>query len=278
MRDVGAGNETQIPLLKHPNNEVSVWRNGIGFRSRWEKGTTSKPIGRGRLYNNGGLTWFFFTNFPDNYGLEQMWKIFLKWGDVRDVYIPPRRDKKGLRFGFVKFKDVLILKALEEKLASIKIGDIRLEVNIPMFDRNNNRAVDMGQQRRSVPGMVTNNFRNGSSYAKVVKEGGLNEYKQKHDYRGGQIGGRAVRTKDNEWKGLTFNVAEDDLGWLKGCYVAKTFNPEGVFSLQNKLQMEGVFSISTTPMGGNMVLLQPKEDGSIENLLGDDTSCLPNWF
>lgn len=58
--------------------------------------------------------------------------------------------------------------------------------------------------------------------------------------------------------------------WLQGSYVAQTFNPEGVFSLQNNLQMEGVFLIDTIPMRGNMVLLQPKE-GAIEQLMGEDT-------
>lgn len=42
--------------------------------------------------------------------------------------------------------------------------------------------------------------------------------------------------------------------------------------------MEGIFSITTIPMGGNLVLLQPKEQGVIKALLGEDTICLPNWF
>lgn len=66
--------------------------------------------------------------------------------------------------------------------------------------------------------------------------------------------------------------------WLKGSCVARSFNPEGVFSVQNNLQMEGISSIDTIPMGGNLVLLQLKEEGTIEQYLGEDTICLPNWF
>lgn len=82
---------------------------------------------------------------------------------------------------------------------------------------------------------------------------------------------------ENEWKGFTFNVSEEQTQWLQGCYVEKTFRPEGLLTLQNKLQMEGVFSVGTTPMGGKLVLLTPKE-GAIESILGDGSIALEKWF
>lgn len=60
--------------------------------------------------------------------------------------------------------------------------------------------------------------------------------------------------------------------------MAQTFNPEGVMGIQNKLQMEGIFSIGTTPMGGSLVLLLPKEERAIESLIGDGTIALEKWF
>lgn len=51
-------------------------------------------------------TSFFFTNFPDNFGEVDMWKIFSRWVSVGEVFIPPKRDKFGKRFGFVRFKFV----------------------------------------------------------------------------------------------------------------------------------------------------------------------------
>lgn len=60
--------------------------------------------------------------------------------------------------------------------------------------------------------------------------------------------------------------------------MAQTFHPKSVFTIQNKLHMEGIFSIGTTPMGGNLVLLIPKEEGAVESLLGDGTIALENWF
>lgn len=50
---------------------------------------------------------------------------------MRVAYIPPRRDKKGKRFGFVKFKDVHHVKSMIEQLSGILIGIYKLIVNLP---------------------------------------------------------------------------------------------------------------------------------------------------
>lgn len=54
-----------------------------------------------------GTTTYYFTNFPDSYGVEDMRQGFLKWGRVSDVFIPLKKDKYGKRFHFVSFQDVM---------------------------------------------------------------------------------------------------------------------------------------------------------------------------
>lgn len=51
-------------------------------------------------------TSFFFTEFPDHYGAKDMWSIFQRFGRVFEVFIPNKRDKRGKRFGFVRFFEV----------------------------------------------------------------------------------------------------------------------------------------------------------------------------
>ncbi|MCI42072.1 RNA recognition motif, partial [Trifolium medium] len=51
-------------------------------------------------------TSFFVTNFPDDASTEDLWKLFVKYGRVGEVYIPKKLDIRGRRFGFVKFKEV----------------------------------------------------------------------------------------------------------------------------------------------------------------------------
>jgi RNA recognition motif-containing protein len=49
-------------------------------------------------------TSFFFTNIPTDATSEDLWKVFLKFGRVGEVYLPKKLDKRGRWFGFVKFK------------------------------------------------------------------------------------------------------------------------------------------------------------------------------
>lgn len=72
-------------------------------RESWRERNNSKQW-RGPSYLLD--TTSFFTNFPDNFGREDMWKIFNRWESVKEVFIPPKNDKYGKRFGFVRFKHV----------------------------------------------------------------------------------------------------------------------------------------------------------------------------
>lgn len=76
-----------------------------------------------------------------------MWKVFLKWRKVRDLYIPPRRDKVGRRFGFVKFKDVLDLRELEKKLEAVQVGEKRVHLNLARFERHDFNSKVKGTHR-----------------------------------------------------------------------------------------------------------------------------------
>ncbi|KAK7283205.1 hypothetical protein RIF29_12577 [Crotalaria pallida] len=78
---------------------------------------------------------FFFSNFPSEYGVSEMWKVFSLKGSVGEVVIPPNRDKVGRRFGFVRFKDVNDVGALERNLRSVWIDDTRVQVNRPKYER-----------------------------------------------------------------------------------------------------------------------------------------------
>jgi hypothetical protein len=49
--------------------------------------------------------------------------FFLKYGRVGEVYLPKKLDKRGKRFGFVKFKEVEVL---SEKLRDVWMGSYKL--------------------------------------------------------------------------------------------------------------------------------------------------------
>jgi len=62
-----------------------------------------------------------------------MWKIFLRWGRIKDIFISSRLNIKGQRFGFVRFFEVVDVDVLERRLNLIWIGTWKLRVNKPKY-------------------------------------------------------------------------------------------------------------------------------------------------
>lgn len=138
----GNSEEKLSPFFKHPvikvreaesiSEQISD-RESCQFFSK-HTGWIERKIGKNqpasfpKLF--AGTTTYYFTNFPDSYGVEDTRKVFHKWGRVRDVFIPLKKDKFGKRFGFFKFQDVHAPKALEAKLDGIWLGSHRLMANI----------------------------------------------------------------------------------------------------------------------------------------------------
>lgn len=90
--------------------------------------------------------------------------IFAKYESVSDVYIPPRKNKQGCGFGFVRFFNITKAKIMEAKLSTILIGNQKLQVNIPKFDKGYQKEMERKNMRSSHPAME-NKTRKGVSYA-----------------------------------------------------------------------------------------------------------------
>lgn len=57
------------------------------------------------------------------------------------------------------------------------------------------------------------------------------------------------------WRGMTHEVTEEDMGWLKDSYIGQTHSPDEVFLLQEKILAEGFYAVKVTPLGGDLVLI-----------------------
>ena len=104
----------------------------------------SKVVGNGKQIHYRNLHWrdhedvttFYFSRFPDGTRETDLWKIFQKWGRVREVFIPKHKNKEGHIFGFVRFIEVMDERRLERDLDNnIIIDGLKLFVNRPKFDR-----------------------------------------------------------------------------------------------------------------------------------------------
>ncbi|PNX70332.1 serine/arginine-rich splicing factor 2-like protein, partial [Trifolium pratense] len=69
-----------------------------------------------------------------------LWKVFGKYGRVGEVYVPNKVDKRGCRFGFVKFKEVRNVEELSKKLEDVWHGTYKLRVNLARFGRDGNKG------------------------------------------------------------------------------------------------------------------------------------------
>ncbi|MCI14413.1 endonuclease/exonuclease/phosphatase family protein, partial [Trifolium medium] len=85
-------------------------------------------------------TSFFITNFPNEATSEDLWELFLQYGKVGEVYIPKKLDKRGRRFGFVKFKEVKEVEMLSESLRDVWLGSFKLRVNLSRFGRSESKV------------------------------------------------------------------------------------------------------------------------------------------
>ena len=59
------------------------------------------------------ITSYYFTRFPDDKTEKELWTQFKKWGDVREIFVSKQRNKRGRRYGLVRFKGVSDEKRLE---------------------------------------------------------------------------------------------------------------------------------------------------------------------
>ncbi|MCH90412.1 endonuclease/exonuclease/phosphatase family protein, partial [Trifolium medium] len=89
---------------------------------------------------------YYFTNLPDDFKVVDLWAVFAKFGRVGEVYIPQERDKRGNRFGFVKFKEVKGVEALSKRLEDVWLGTYKIRTNLSRFGRINSKGepVDKG--------------------------------------------------------------------------------------------------------------------------------------
>ncbi|PWA75311.1 Transposon TX1 [Artemisia annua] len=107
---------------------------------------------------------FMFSNFPDEWGMGNLWMIFKKHGTVFDMFMVRKRLRNGQRYGFVRFKFVVDTEELLKSLRKIKIRDEYLRVFVA-YDRRNagNRNLDRGEMNGSRRNTVHNGVSGGGT-------------------------------------------------------------------------------------------------------------------
>jgi hypothetical protein len=202
---------------------------------------------------------FYFTNFPDNVKVMDLWGLFNKFGRVGEVYIPNKLDKKGQRFGFVKFKEVSNAKELEDRLGDVWWDSFKLRINLSRFNRGAKESSDSKVQR-------------GEGVSTHPKEplfqqraGGVARVAQGKSYRTAltqevnevrSTGTIAVHDKSQlvQPKVLVAKVDMEHLKKLETSYVGFLLEEKDASKVSEGLILEGYDWVKATYMGGNMLL------------------------
>ncbi|KAJ1379367.1 RNA-binding domain superfamily [Sesbania bispinosa] len=214
---------------------------------------------------------YYFTNFPEGFGVQELWRIFARWGRVADIYIPQRRNKRGWRFGFVSFLDNHNASQMEWNLNNIWIGTYKLRANESRFDKNHSLKVpEKGVIAQKSKHKHDMNLRQGVSYSAIVKGDAQKEWRP--------IQRQGSLDDDGGWRGLQFHVGEDDFAWLKSCYVGEVHQVDEVFLLHGKMVEEGFSTIQVTPMGGKLVPLRLLDNEDFSELIKDAGEFFARWF
>ncbi|GJR42946.1 RNA-directed DNA polymerase, eukaryota [Tanacetum coccineum] len=77
----------------------------------------------------------FITNFPDDFGPSDLWKLCGVYGTVVDVFIPNRMSKAGKRFAFVRFIRVVDMDRLIGNLCTLWVGRFHIHANAVRYER-----------------------------------------------------------------------------------------------------------------------------------------------
>ncbi|MCI18119.1 endonuclease/exonuclease/phosphatase family protein, partial [Trifolium medium] len=149
----------------------SVEREGVG------KPRAALERRRGFIHNLDKVTTsFFITNFPDDASTEVLWKLFVKYGRVGEVYIPKKLDIRGRRFGFVKFKEVKEVEMLSESLRDVWLGTYKLRVNRSRFGRSDSKEGSSQKAPFQRPDVSMEETQPGRSFRNAVlgkRDGGV---------------------------------------------------------------------------------------------------------
>ncbi|CAL5410409.1 unnamed protein product [Camellia sinensis] len=84
-----------------------------------------------------GLITVFVDNIPSTMDAKALYKLFIKFGIVKDTYIPFKRRKvTNSRFGFVRYNCSIAASVAIQKGNGLLVDDSMLEVKLAAYDRN----------------------------------------------------------------------------------------------------------------------------------------------
>ncbi|GLT60494.1 hypothetical protein SLA2020_332580 [Shorea laevis] len=272
----------------------------MNSRSRSSKEQQQGPTARGKIaptgessllsrlpmYDRGLLRKaisYLFTNIPENWSPKRLWYLFATYGAglgrIVDVFIPKKKDRKGNRFGFVRYSDVKDKSKLEKMLKMICFGTEKIRVTIAT-DREPKQA----KQRppHTFPPPPPPETFKSRSFAEALLNG-LNppNYSIQPNKFTSKIKAQPEELKTGKNAGNSILELEEDFvdsSWLANCATGEVYCPNLIPGLQQELWENGFTTLKITPMGGCKVLIQSEEKSQTTNFIENEKAQWSKWF
>ena len=233
---------------------------GLNIDRKWEGHQHSYQRANWREHKD--VTSFYFTRFPKDTTEKDLWYHFKQAGDVREIFISPKRNRNGRRYGFVRFKGVEDVHQMEKKLDSMVFGGLKMYVNTPKFGRThrvNSQPVVRGRMEGQHHTEGVRDVYQGTKQAANVKfpQGSYAEAVRRHTPRTEQ---RWTQAKENSRCCISTSSVSLDIQvigqqWLKGAWVGRLKNLAMFDSLEDEMLWDIDETISPRYIGDDMVLL-----------------------
>ncbi|GMP81069.1 hypothetical protein CsSME_00035910 [Camellia sinensis var. sinensis] len=229
---------------------VSQWKGGRGQRK--------EPV--------HGLFTVFVDHIPSSMDAKSVYKLFTKFGIVKDVFIPfKRRKMSNSRFGFVRFDCSVAADVAIQKAHGLLVEDQILEVKNATYDRRNREEHSWSKtQYIRKPQPINRDFATNRSKGQVLPGG----HRSFTDILKGVPplqAGKAI---------TTIEVNEEGHGWLYDSAIIRFKAEYSAHIILKALKDKGLEQIIVRRGGGRDVILTFNSQKELHSHIGH----IKEWF
>ena len=220
---------------------------------------------------------FYFTRFPEDATAKDLWFHFKQQGDVREVFIPRKRNNQGRRYGFVRYKGVRDVHQLQQHLDNRFFGGMKMNVNIPKYGRPKKGepqtvergTAETGQTQKGRTEVYLSRLPEanmgiqGRSFAEVV-----NTNIPKPAQR--RTTAKLQYISSNATSEVNLDISMTGKQWLKEAWVGRLKNLASFDSIEEAIWWDSGQNISPKYIGDDMVLLLGLTEENAEKMVNEE--------
>ena len=234
--------------------------------------------------DDADITSFYFTRFSEEVTKAELWRHFSQWGELKEIFIPNRRNREGKRCGFARFRGVGDRRGIEKELDNSFIRGLKLHVNIPKYGRCELTKEPLRQRLAGVKVDMTENTRLGKapcgatvyksvnrSYAEVAALPTQRTY-QLTRANNQSAGG------DSSSSTLSLDISEEDKARYENVWVGRLKKLEVFERLEEEVAWHIGPTISAKYMGDDMTLLLGLSDKRAAEIIREETEQSSSLF